>query len=877
MSLPISSRCLSIIFLVWTAVLATASASCSLYLAPSLVKGGGKAVFVGTQVKVGKAIGQSEGLLIDDYLVQDLQLMDYAFESHYDLYSAVFFGPALMLNHAPEKEATIVKKWNRGVVPPPETVALRPFSNYLGVSFQARSKLKPGTEVTFMYGNEAYFAERNMHFNFRDDDYTATKPLSYSLDELDKVGHCLSDIYVNKSSIPMGGKGVFSAKTFEEGSTVSVSPVLVVPKHVLEKAGRSSVLFNYCFSDKGTDLAILPLGTAAMINHDSNPNVGVRWYYWDGDEKKSAHDILSGNLTQLLRAPAAPLYLEYYATRLINDGEELKINYGSAWDDAWSQYVTDMTHWTEVYGDKANLLAAPQFRQPITIPRGMFPESAYDVPCFGTRDCEAYFEIRQPKHFHRQLNSDVAGAHRFDYDSVMTARRSSQEAKDCAADAGPSEAPEGSDESSRCFLYLAPTYEGPGGGGRSSMGIFSGVAYERGDVLDVSPAVLVSTQMMESFRHVGAPTMRNHYMTVLFGPGAAARPFVLSNIDRTYDAKDRLRSIPSPQAQALRPYNIYTKMLYYASEPIAKGEELTIYSGEPLTDDIEEQVKKRNAIKYSLSELKKKGHCLTNIYVNRSTIPLAGNGVFSRRSHEVGSVVSISPSAVVARHALEEEASSVLINSCLSDDNTDVCVLPLGLASFMNHHDKPNVALRWHVQKNLGSSRTAENMLTDHLNALMHGGMPLYVEYYAIRPIASEDELTIWYGDEWIAAQDQYLSVLSSWLQEREGDIENDSINVSKFDMMSAPQFRRHISMPPGMFPPSVFERPPCLGDQGCSGPRKLQRPFKIEQSLNRDVHSRSIFKNDEKKVKSEDEKPVSHSESPWRKLWRSINDIFAM
>jgi hypothetical protein len=41
-----------------------------LYLAPSLVRGGGKGIFVGTRVKVGKSVGSSEGLLLDDYLVQ---------------------------------------------------------------------------------------------------------------------------------------------------------------------------------------------------------------------------------------------------------------------------------------------------------------------------------------------------------------------------------------------------------------------------------------------------------------------------------------------------------------------------------------------------------------------------------------------------------------------------------------------------------------------------------------------------------------------------------------------------------------------------------------------------------------------------------------
>lgn len=49
---------------------ASGAGECSLYLAPSLVRGGGKGIFVGTRVKVGKSVGSSEGLLLDDYLVQ---------------------------------------------------------------------------------------------------------------------------------------------------------------------------------------------------------------------------------------------------------------------------------------------------------------------------------------------------------------------------------------------------------------------------------------------------------------------------------------------------------------------------------------------------------------------------------------------------------------------------------------------------------------------------------------------------------------------------------------------------------------------------------------------------------------------------------------
>ena len=61
---------LTVTVTVTVAMGASGAGECSLYLAPSLVRGGGKGIFVGTRVKVGKSVGSSEGLLLDDYLVQ---------------------------------------------------------------------------------------------------------------------------------------------------------------------------------------------------------------------------------------------------------------------------------------------------------------------------------------------------------------------------------------------------------------------------------------------------------------------------------------------------------------------------------------------------------------------------------------------------------------------------------------------------------------------------------------------------------------------------------------------------------------------------------------------------------------------------------------
>ena len=751
----------------------------------------------------------------------DLQLMDYVFESHYERHSALHFGAALMLNHAPEKKAGVVKAWNRGIVPSLDSVALRPFTNYLGVVFQSQSNLKPGSEVTFNYGHEGYFEERDVPVDFlKEGESEQGENVRYTVEELDEVGHCLSDVYVNKSNIPMAGKGLFSKKSHVVGSSVSLSPVLVVPKHVLEKAGRSSVIMNFCFSDEGTDLALLPIGIPAMINHNRKPNVAVRWFSWTGDGNGTSKKILSGNLTALLRSSAAPLFFEYYAVRAIDKNEELFMDYGASWEAAWTDYQRAMSVWVDYYGDRGNMLLAPQFRQVITTPRGMLPESVYDVSCFGTRDCEDDYRIRQPKIFHRVMNSEDSTSHLFNYESVSRARNTFNSVKTTEQQTSIDGDLFQIEDDDVCYLYLAP--------GDFGMGVFSGAPYERGDVLDVSPSMQVSTQALPLLRHVGAPAMRDHYFTVLYGPGAAVKSSDNPNIDRTYDAKDRLRSIPSPQAQATRPYNVFTNMLYFAVSSIDPGEEVLITSGVQRNDEGGEGSRNRMPT-YSIEELAKIGHCLTDIYMDNSKIPLAGRGAFSKKHFAAGSTVSVSPAYFVPRHILEDDASSVLINSCLSDEGTDVCILPLGIAGIMNHNADPNVALRWYSP---GSKEVdATEMFSRHM--VTGGAHPLYLEYYALRPIKGGDELTISYGEDWVSAFDKYLNVLSMWMKSRRGDID---------DMMNAPQFRQYIKMPPGIFPSIVYEYGTCLGELGCIGATKLRRPQRIDDKLNREVHTRNIF-----------------------------------
>jgi hypothetical protein len=189
----------------------------------------------------------------------------------------------------------------------PRQVQHSPYSTHTSFLVHSIADTPAGGEVFTNYGKQ-WFKDRNIKRNKATSTHAAS---TYSLDELTLKGVCMSDIYVAESSIPFAGKGVFANKQFRRGDVVSVSPVLVLPRHVMEAAGDHSVLLNYCITAptiltptatittttttttttdgdtsshaSSSDVALLPLSQAGMMNHGvkgeevGTANVALDW------------------------------------------------------------------------------------------------------------------------------------------------------------------------------------------------------------------------------------------------------------------------------------------------------------------------------------------------------------------------------------------------------------------------------------------------------------------------------------------------------------------------------------------------------------------------------------------------------------------------
>ncbi|CAE7704025.1 unnamed protein product, partial [Symbiodinium microadriaticum] len=165
---------------------------------------------------------------------------------------------------------------------------------------------------------------------------------------------------------------------------------------------------------------------------------------------------------------------------------------------------------------------------------------------------------------------------------------------------------------------------------------------------------------------------------------------------------------------------------------------------------------------------------MSDVQVGLSQIPMAGKGVFARRPFRKGELVSVSPVMFLQRDIIDrEEASTLLINYCLSASHADILALPFGTAGMINHGGRlaSNLNIQWFDWQDdtcrIGR-RDNVSALFDSLSQeslLNASNAPLYMGYYAQRFIEEGEELTIDYGQDWEDEWLRYLEALEGWIQ----------------------------------------------------------------------------------------------------------------
>lgn len=349
---------------------------CDVYLAPSLIPGAGRGIFAGKSYAQGDFFDKVSSITILRKNGVRWPLHNYVYGSNDNKYSMALFGTAMMFNHGDSKN--VDHYWDAWPVISISEQKKEPYTIYTTVTYTTTRDIEIGDEIYTSYGDKEWFNTRGIAYDHRSTE-AATKS-KYTAEDLALHGHCMSDVFVDESTIPLAGKGLFTKRSFKKGEIISISPVLVLPKHAV--AADEGVLLNYCIASTSSDVALFPIGLIALANHGgSDSNVAITWFAWDDEERFS--EKLKQKPDELLKAHFAQIDIAITATRDIAVGEELLLFYGEPWESSYVEHLDRLDEWVEE-GEADD--KKPQFRAPIEAPEGLFPKW-WRGSCIGP-DCQ---------------------------------------------------------------------------------------------------------------------------------------------------------------------------------------------------------------------------------------------------------------------------------------------------------------------------------------------------------------------------------------------------------------------------------------------------------------------------------------------------------
>eukprot|EP00986_Skeletonema_menzelii_P017587 scaffold20570_cov148-Skeletonema_menzelii.AAC.8 len=232
------------------------------------------------------------------------------------------------------------------------------------------------------------------------------KPLEWLYDN----GVCLSSgkLWIGNTTED-AGRALFATTGIAQGEIVLTSPLIALRRddfriyksdpdaeHERDTVDKSTViaeelLLNYAYGHPKSPMLFVPTAPMAnFINHggEEDANVQIRWptagsktarlfdwaynrqkedIYDDKFESRNHNAWLKDHPIDVMEK-SGKLAFEYVALREIKEDEEILIDYGSLWDDAWDEFVE-----TDAYARSG------YFRHPIGVPDGFYPDNWLDV------------------------------------------------------------------------------------------------------------------------------------------------------------------------------------------------------------------------------------------------------------------------------------------------------------------------------------------------------------------------------------------------------------------------------------------------------------------------------------------------------------------
>lgn len=152
------------------------------------------------------------------------------------------------------------------------------------------------------------------------------------------------------------GLGVFAKRDLKKDKVIISTPLVPVHRNEMNiednEINQQQLMLNYVFGHPDSDLLLLPIGP--MVNfinhHHQQPNAVIRWHtvkeshQGEGalERREEYHhpEMLKVPVHTVVKTHGRGLMMDIVALQDIRPGEEIYLDYGTEWEDAWKAHKT---------------------------------------------------------------------------------------------------------------------------------------------------------------------------------------------------------------------------------------------------------------------------------------------------------------------------------------------------------------------------------------------------------------------------------------------------------------------------------------------------------------------------------------------------------
>jgi hypothetical protein len=262
------------------------------------------------------------------------------------------------------------------------------------------------------------------------------------LEWLQEHGKCMDHIIPGRSTIENAGHGAFAKRFLPAGTVITGSPLILTDRNYtdmynFEKVSDNKVLrherigsqllLNYCYGHRYSTLLLCPYGSGVnYINHNKTlVNVKIQW----AANGTTAHNSswLSMSPSEIIWNHGSNLGFDFIATKAIQQGEELFLDYGDEWEQAWLEYAAawqphqewssyvSAAEWNKLMTELPLRTQSEQIKDPY--PNNLSLHCHSDLVDDDWMDGELSWEVGYPVHRCEVLSRDSKNV---TYDVILT-------------------------------------------------------------------------------------------------------------------------------------------------------------------------------------------------------------------------------------------------------------------------------------------------------------------------------------------------------------------------------------------------------------------------------------------------------------------------